>query len=53
MGLQPGDLLDFIIQDDGDVMIRLAVTDVRDLKGLLHVSGRQPVSLAEMDAARV
>lgn len=49
LGLQPGDRLDFIIQEDGDVIMRLAVTDVRDLKGILHVSGRQPVSVATMN----
>jgi antitoxin PrlF len=46
--LNAGDRLDFIIRDDGEVMIRPAVVDVRDLKGLLHKSGRAAVSLAEM-----
>jgi len=43
--LQPGDRLDFIIRDDGDMVLRPVVTDVRELKGLLHRSRRQPVSL--------
>lgn len=51
MRLQPGDRLDFIIQDNGDVVIRPMVTDVRELKGILKVSGRQPVSVAAMDEA--
>ena len=51
MRLQPGDRLDFIIQDDGDVVIRPMVADVRELKGILNVSGRQPVSAATMDEA--
>ena len=51
MHLQPGDRLDFIIQDNGDVVIRPMVTDVRELKGILHVSGRQPVSVVAMDEA--
>ena len=42
--LQPGDRLDFLIGDDGDVIIRPAVTDVRELKGLLHKPGRPPVA---------
>jgi antitoxin PrlF len=46
--LQPGDRLDFIIRDDGDVVLRPVVTDVRELKGLLHKPGRQPVSLMAM-----
>ena len=43
-----GDRLDFIIRDDGEVVIRPAVVDVRHLKGLLHRPGREAVSLAEM-----
>ena len=46
--LNAGDRLDFIIRDDGEVMIRPAVVDVRDLKGLLHKPGRAAVSLGEM-----
>jgi len=46
--LQPGDRLDFLIRDDGDVVLRPAVTDVRELKGLLHQPGRPPVSLPAM-----
>jgi AbrB family looped-hinge helix DNA binding protein len=46
--LQPGDRLDFIIRDDGDVVLRPVVTDVCELKGLLHKPGRQPVSLMAM-----
>ena len=46
--LQPGDRLDFIIRDDGDVVLRPVVTDVRELKGLLHKPGRQPVSIMAM-----
>ena len=49
MHLQLGDRLDFIIQDNGDVVIRLMVTDVCELKGILKVSGRQPLSVAAMD----
>jgi AbrB family looped-hinge helix DNA binding protein len=51
MRLQPGDRLDFIIQDDGEVVIRPIVTDVRELKGMLQVSGRQPMSVAAMNEA--
>ena len=46
--LHPGDRLDFIIRDDGDVVLRLVVTDVRELKGLLHKPGRQPVPIMAM-----
>jgi AbrB family looped-hinge helix DNA binding protein len=32
LGLQPGDVLDFVVQDDGDVVIRPTLGDVRCLK---------------------
>ncbi|MBI5966290.1 MAG: AbrB/MazE/SpoVT family DNA-binding domain-containing protein [Deltaproteobacteria bacterium] len=51
LGLQPGDTLDFIVQDNGDVLIRPAVQDVRRLKGLLHRPGRSSVTVEEMNRA--
>jgi AbrB family looped-hinge helix DNA binding protein len=48
MRLHPGDQLDFIIQDDGEVVIRPVVTDVRELKGMLKIPGRAPVSASTM-----
>jgi len=49
LGLNPGDALDFVVQDNGDVMIRPATEDVRRLKGLLHRHDRSPVSVREMN----
>jgi antitoxin PrlF len=51
LGLHPGDTLDFVVQDNGDVLIRPATDDVRQLKGLLHRPGRASVSLEDMDQA--
>jgi len=51
LGLHPGDTLDFVVQDSGDVLIRPATDDVRRLKGLLHRPGRAPVSLEDMEKA--
>jgi antitoxin PrlF len=51
LGLQPGDALDFVVQDNGDVLIRPATEDIRRLKGLLHRPDRLPVSLGEMNRA--
>jgi len=51
LGLQPGDALDFVVQDNGDVLIRPATEDIRRLKGLLHRPGRLPVSVEEMNQA--
>jgi antitoxin PrlF len=46
-----GDRLDFVVESEGRVVVRPGVTDVTDLKGLLHRPGRRPVSLEAMDAA--
>ena len=49
--LNAGDKLDFVIGSDGQVMLKPATIDVRDLKGLLKRPGRKPVSLEQMNAA--
>jgi AbrB family looped-hinge helix DNA binding protein len=36
LGLHPGDVIDFLVTDDGGVLVRPAVEDVRRLKGLLQ-----------------
>jgi AbrB family looped-hinge helix DNA binding protein len=49
--LETGDLVDFVIDDDGEIRVRAGRYDARDLRGLLRKQGRKPVSLAEMDQA--
>jgi len=49
LGLQPGDAVDFVVQDDGEVVLRPALEDVRRLKGILRRAGRAPVTLQEMN----
>jgi AbrB family looped-hinge helix DNA binding protein len=49
LGLQPGDAVDFVVQDDGDVVLRPALEDVRRLKGILRRAGRAPVTVQEMN----
>ena len=46
LGLRPGDALDFVVQDDGDVVIRPALEDVRRLKAsfTMPVVRRSPCS---------
>lgn len=51
MGLKPGDTIDFIVTDAGDVLIRPAVKDVRLLKGMLFQPETAPVSIEEMNQA--
>ena len=50
LNIRPGDRVDFVVQDDGEVVVRPAVCDVRELKGILP-KPRKPVSLKEMDRA--
>lgn len=45
-----GDRLDFVVQD-GQVVVRPGVRDLRDMKGLLRRSGRKAASLEEMQVA--
>jgi AbrB family looped-hinge helix DNA binding protein len=49
--LHTGDAVDFVISDDGEIRVRAGNVDVRALQGLLHRSGRTPVSLEQMDDA--
>jgi AbrB family looped-hinge helix DNA binding protein len=51
LGLKPGDSVDFIIQENGDVLIRPAAQDVQKLKGMLYRPGRKPVSIEAMNRA--
>jgi AbrB family looped-hinge helix DNA binding protein len=51
MRLNPGDKIDFVIREDGEVYVRPVILDVRDIKGRMKVPGRKPVSLREMEKA--
>jgi antitoxin PrlF len=51
LGVKPGDTVDFVLQENGDVLIRPATQDVRKLKGILYRAGRKPVSIEEMNKA--
>lgn len=50
LNLQSGDRLEFIIQPDGNVALRSATVDVRDLKGIRFRKGAKPVSIQQMNA---
>jgi AbrB family looped-hinge helix DNA binding protein len=51
LGLEAGDQLDFVVEEDARVVLRPGNRDTRALKGLLHRSGRRPVTVAQMNAA--
>ncbi len=48
--LGAGDRVDFIVKDDGTVVLRPATVGVRELKGLLHRKGFAPLSVERMNA---
>jgi len=51
LGVHPGDKVDFVVRDNGDVVIRPVVVDVLELEGMLYRPGRRPVSIEEMNEA--
>jgi len=51
LGLHAGDEVDFVLQDNGDVVLRPAVEEVRSLKGCLRPPRGKAVSLAQMQRA--
>ena len=48
--LNPGDRLNLVIQDNGDVVMKSNLRDVRDLKGILPTTSKR-VSIADMNRA--
>lgn len=50
LGIQPGDQVDFVIRDDGQVIVKHAVFDARKLKGICAKPMRS-VSVDEMNRA--
>jgi antitoxin PrlF len=49
--LKSGDLVDFIVDGGGNVVVRAGTVDVRELKGILHRPGRKAVTLDAMERA--
>ncbi len=49
LGVDTGDRLSFVVQEDGSVVVKPITRHVRELGGLLHRPGQQPVSVNEMD----
>jgi AbrB family looped-hinge helix DNA binding protein len=47
--LETGARVDFVIEDDGKVVLRPVTRHVRELAGLLYRPGRRRVSIDEMD----
>ena len=48
--LDAGSRVDFVVKDDGTVLLRPATVDVRELRGMLHRKGLTPLTIREMNA---
>ena len=46
--LHPGDMVDFVIDEAGKVIIGPITLDVRELEGILERPGMKPVSISDM-----
>lgn len=49
--LAPGDRIDFLVKENGQVFVRPARSRLKQLKGMLRTPGRKPVSVDRMEAA--
>jgi AbrB family looped-hinge helix DNA binding protein len=49
--VQPGDRVDFVVNEKGKVVLEPATLDVRELEGILHRPGMKAVSTEEMKKA--
>lgn len=49
--LQPGDRVDFVVDERGKVVLEPATLDVKELEGILHRPGMKAVSTEEMKKA--
>ena len=51
LDVKNGDRVDFVIQPNGEVVVRAATRDIGSLAGLLKVGDGSQVSIEEMDHA--
>ena len=47
----PGDRIDFVVKDSGQVVVRPARSRLKQLQGMLRNPKRKPVSVEQMEAA--
>lgn len=48
MNLQPGDRIDYVVEEDGKVVLEAVNRDVNDLEEILHKPGIIAVSINDM-----
>ncbi len=49
LGVDTGDRLSFVVEEDGTVIVKPIARHVRELGGLLHRPGQRPVSISKME----
>jgi antitoxin PrlF len=49
LGVDTGDRLSFVVQEDGTVIVKPITRHVRELGGLLKRAAQQPLSIDEME----
>lgn len=49
LGVHPGDQIDFIILDDGSVIVRPVLLDAKQIRGIVRSPRKTPVSVEEMN----
>jgi antitoxin PrlF len=47
--LRPGNRVDYVVDEEGNVVLRPATYDIRDLHGVLHRPGQKSLSVEEMN----
>lgn len=47
----PGDQIDFVVGDKGEIYISPRIYDIRCLKGMFYKKGRKPATLEDMQQA--
>ena len=49
LSLRPGERVDFVLKQNGEVVLKRATVRIEDLAGLLRRRGRKPVSVKQMN----
>jgi antitoxin PrlF len=49
LNLRSGQRIDFVVDEDGRVILRPATFDIRDLAGILRREHQEPISVEEMN----
>jgi AbrB family looped-hinge helix DNA binding protein len=49
LGLRPGNRIDYVMDAEGNVVLKPALYDIRDLHGILHRPGRDGLTVEEMN----